>query len=137
MQRFFTKLYLFALLLAVLQLYVFCTNKVTCHELIGRWTTQEGQEFVFQQDGKAMWLTRFGSQYDTVPFEYFLDCKAEPVRINLQKFHAGPYSGKTLFGILEWTSDTSFRLRYEPGESEEARPEEFDNDGTMKFFPAK
>ena len=137
MQRFFTCLYTFAALLATLQLMVFCTNKVTCHELTGRWTTHEGQEFVFQQDGKALWLTRFGSQFDTVPFEYHLNCKAEPATIDLHHFYTGPYSGKTLFGILEWTSDTSFRLRYEPGADEWARPQEFDSESTMKFFPAK
>ncbi len=136
MQRFFTHIYL-CLALFTVQMFVFCTNKVTCHELTGRWTTQEGQEFVFQNDGKAMWLTRFGSQFDTVFLAYQLDCKAEPATLDLLHFYSGPYSGKTLFGILEWTSDTSFRLRYEPGMDANVRPREFDNEMTMKFFSAK
>ena len=136
MQRFFTHMYL-CLVLFTVQMFVFCTNKVTCHELSGRWTTHEGQEFVFQSEGKALWLTRFGSQFDTVPFEYRLDCKAEPATIDLRNFSTGPYLGKTLFGILEWTSDTSFRLQYEPGADEWARPKEFDSEATVKFFPAK
>jgi uncharacterized protein (TIGR03067 family) len=125
------------LVLFTVQIFIFCSRKVTCHELSGRWTTQEGHEFVFLQDGKALWLTRFGSQFDTVPFNYHLDCRPEPATIDLNDFQNGPYSGKTLLGIFEWTSDTSFRLRYESGTAEEMRPKEFDNDATMKFFPAK
>lgn len=136
MQRLFTPCFSFVVLLTGISL-ASCTNKVTCHELSGRWTTQEGHEFVFLQDGKALWLTRFGSQFDTVPFKYRLDCRPEPATINLTDFDNGPYSGKTLLGILEWTSDTSFRLRYESGTAEDLRPKEFDNDATMKFFPAK
>ena len=137
MQRLFIHLYLFVLLFTILHWFVSCTNKVTCHELYGRWTTNEGQEFVFQKDGKALWLTRFGSQFDTVLFSYYLNCKAEPATFDLLHFQTGPYVGKTLFGILEWTSDTSFRLQYEPGTDEWARPKEFDNEGAMKFFPVK
>lgn len=87
------------LVLFTVQMFVFCTNKVTCHELSGRWTTHEGQEFVFQSEGKALWLTRFGSQFDTVPFEYRLDCKAEPATIDLRNFSTGPYLAKHCSGF--------------------------------------
>ncbi len=137
MQRFFTRTHLYAVLLAVPLLVVGCTNQVTCHELSGRWTTHEGQELLFQNGGKGMWLTRFGSQYDTVWFDYLLDCKPDPATIELGRFLTGPYSGKTLYGILEWTSDTSFRMQYQPGTGAEARPTEFDNESTLKFTPAR
>lgn len=137
MQRFFTPAYLIIVLFAVLQMFVSCTNKVTCHELSGRWTTQEGQDFVFQQHGKALWLTRFGSQFDTVPFEYRLDCNTDPAAFDLYELNKGPYAGKKLFGILEWTSDTSFRLQYEPGRDVDSRPKVFSNETSLKFFPVK
>lgn len=134
MPRTFTCIYCYAALLVAPLLFVSCNSRI-CHELAGRWTTQEGQEMIFQ-DGKAMWLTRFGSQYDTVLFEYYLDCNPEPATVDLTRFYTGPFSGKTLYGILEWTSDTSFRIRYEPGMSVEVRPETFDEE-TVRFFPAK
>ncbi len=137
MQRFFTSPYLLLVLLAVLQMFVTCTNKVTCHELSGRWTTREGQDFVFQHNGKALWLTQFGSQFDTVPFEYQLDCNVAPASFDLYQLNNGPYAGKKLFGILEWTSDTSFRLQYEPGMDVNSRPETFSNETALKFFPVK
>lgn len=84
-----------------------------------------------------MWLTRFGSQYDTVLFEYYLNCGPDPATIDLSHFYTGPFSGKTLFGILEWTSDTSFRMQYEPGMDAEVRPEKFDGEEVMRFSPAR
>lgn len=137
MLSFFTRIYLHAALLFVPILFTCCTNKVTCHEISGRWTNHEGQEFLFQEGGKAMWLTRFGSQYDTVLFEYYLNCNADPAAIDLKHFYTGPFSGKTLFGILEWTSDTSFRMQYEPGLSAEVRPEKFNGEEVMRFSPAR
>lgn len=114
-----------------------CETAPPCPELAGRWTTREGQDFVFQPDSQALWLTRFGSLYDTVRLIYRLNCAQQPPALDLKKFQSGPYVGKTLFGILEWQSDTSFRLRYEPGEQPGARPRAFDPEQTLKFFRAE
>ena len=135
MSRFFTHLHA-AVLLAAPLLIVSCTGRI-CHELTGHWTTGDGQEMVFQLDGKAMWLTRFGSQYDTVLFEYALDCNPDPATVELTKFRTGPFSGKSLYGILEWTSDTTFRIQYEAGMSADVRPEKFDGEETVRFSPAR
>ncbi len=136
MTRFFTQLHLIAVLAMLLFAWGNCTGKVTCHELSGRWTTHEGQDILFLQGGKALWLTRFGSQYDTVPFEYELNCKTSPASIDLGHFYNGPYTGKTLFGILEWTTDTSFRMQYEPGTDAGVRPEKFSMESAVKFSTA-
>jgi len=105
-----------------------------CRDLAGRWSTREGQTMLFKKNGKALWLTRFGSQVDTVPMEFRYDCKKKPVELDLWKFQTGPLVGKTLFGILEWNSDTSFRFNAEAGTDPAIRPKTFESDQTMKFF---
>ncbi len=125
-------LYALAVLCAVGALA--CVSTPRCPELAGRWTNQEGQDFVFQADGKAMWLVKFGSSYDTAHFLYQTDCKKSPIQIDMHRFESGPYVGKTVFGIVEWSSDSSFRLRYESGTDGYARPKTFDNEQTFQFF---
>lgn len=104
-----------------------------CRELTGRWTTYEGQDLVFGPDGNALWLTKFGSQYDTVRMRFKSDCDARPITLDLLDFQNGPHVGKSLFGILDWNSDSSFRFRYEVGSQPTVRPQAFDVDQTQKF----
>lgn len=118
-------------------LYFACGNGSKCRDLSGHWTTQEGQDLVFLPEGKALWLTRFGSHYDTNQFQYRLDCTANVVAIDLHSFRSGPHSGTALYGILEWSSDTSFRLRYEPGSQDDVRPATFDQEQSIQFVRAK
>ncbi len=106
----------------------------SCRNLNGRWSTREGQSILFQKNQKALWLTRFGSQVDTVPMKFRYDCKKEPVELDLSQFQTGPLVGKTLFGILEWNSDTSFRFNAEAGTDPAIRPKTFESDQTLKFF---
>ena len=119
---------------ALLLVFPSCTLDPPCRELTGRWTTREGQDLIFQAGGTALWLTSFGSQFDTVRMMFKLDCKKEPATLDLSDFQSGPHAGKTLFGILEWQSDTSFRLRYESGTRAEVRPKAFEPEQTLKFF---
>ncbi len=114
-----------------------CGMGADCGDLNGRWSTHEGQEIIFNAGGNALWLTKFGSQYDSVRLRYELDCKHAPATLDLSDFQQGPHKGKTLYGILEWQSDTSFRLRYEPGLRPEVRPKAFDPEQTVDYFRAK
>jgi len=66
--------------------------------------------------------------------EYRYDCSKRPVELDLFGFQSGPLTGKTLFGVLEWSSDTSFRFNAEPGTDAVARPQTFESDQTLKFF---
>ena len=106
-----------------------CRLNTPCRELMGHWTTQEGQELVFRPDGNALWLTKFGSQYGTIRMKFKLNCAASPATLDLSDFKNGPHSGQMLFGIFDWSSDTSFRFRYEVGH----RPPGFDVEQTQKF----
>ena len=122
-------------ILALVQL-IFCVRctEPPCRELNGQWTNREGQSFYFQENGKALWLIRFGSQVDTFPMEYRYDCKKQPAELDLSGFQTGPLSGKTLFGILEWNTDSSFRFDAEAGNRPEIRPQTFETDQTQKFY---
>lgn len=106
----------------------------SCRELSGRWTNREGQSFYFKPDGQALWLVKFGSQTDTFTMQYRYDCGPKPAELDLSGFKTGPLSGKTLFGILEWNSDSSFRFDSEAGTGPEVRPATFENDQTQKYF---
>jgi hypothetical protein len=110
-----------------------CGSSVTCHAPEGRWESEDGQVLVFLNQGQAFWIDQFGSQSDTVPFHFQMDCSAEIPALDLSDFAKGPYVGKTLFGIIQWQSDTSFRLRSEAGSSPDVRPIEFDDQSTHQF----
>ena len=110
-----------------------CTDP-PCRPLSGLWSTREGQSFYFLENGKALWLTRFGSQIDTIAMRYSYNCTKEPIELDFSDFESGPLAGKTLFGILEWNSDTSFRFDAEAGPGPEVRPATFESDQTQKYF---
>lgn len=114
-----------------------CGGGTSCRELTGQWSNREGQTFVFQPNGKGLWLIRFGSEIDTTRMEYRYDCQKQPAELDLSGFETGPLSGKTLFGILEWNSDTSFRFDAEAGPGPEVRPVTFESDQTQKFYLQK
>ena len=109
----------------------------TCQPIQGRWSNKEGQAFEFKENGKALWFVHFGSQVDTLTMQYRYNCKKQPPELDLSGFTSGPLTGKTLFGILEWNSDTTFRFDAEAGYGPESRPATFDSDQTQKFFMEK
>lgn len=126
--------YLISTGLAAALLLAACTQKPECGPLEGRWTNREGEDLLFMPNQQGLWLTRFGSSYDSVAFTYTLDCSKSPALLDLGNFQTGPYNGKTLFGIIEWSSDSSMRLRYEAGIHSEERPVRFDAESTEKYF---
>lgn len=111
-----------------------CNAPSSCRELGGRWANREGQSFYFEPGGKALWMVRFGSKVDTFVMEYRYDCKKQPAHLDLSGFQSGPLSGKTLYGILEWNNDSSFRFDAESGISPDVRPATFNTEQTQKFF---
>ena len=124
-----------ALLAGVAALFLYCTpgaNK--CPEIKGRWSNREGQIFQFDPDGKALWLVKFGSQFDSFPITYHYDCSKKTNTLDLSDFKSGPMAGKTLYGIIEWTGDSIFRMSSEAGSAEDARPEKFDPEHVDRFY---
>ncbi len=131
MNQLFTRL-AFASGLATLLLS--CNTAENCRELTGRWSNREGQILVFEPDGKATWLIQFGSQFDTFAIRYQYDCSQKISTLDLSDFTTGPLSGKTLYGIIAWSSDSVFRFDAEPGTSPENRPKEFNTEHSERYF---
>lgn len=131
MNQLFTHLVLFS---GLITLFLQCGTERTCYELAGRWTTREGQTLVFEPKGQSLWLIKFGSQFDTLRFRYQYDCTQNPLRLDLSDFHAGPMAGKTLYGILEWSSDSMFRFEAQAGGSAEVRPSAFKAEQAVRYY---
>lgn len=131
MIQIFTRLTLFS---GFVLLLLFCNTENNCRELTGRWTNREGQIFTFQGDGKALWLIKFGSQFDSFPITYRYDCSQNKATLDLSDFKSGPLAGKTLYGIIEWSNDSVFRFDSEAGASSEARPKTMDAEHAGRFF---
>lgn len=134
MNQLFTHLTLFS---GVVSIFFSCAGTPHCYDLDGRWTNREGQTFLFQPDGKALWLIQFGSQFDTFAIQYQYNCKQNPATLDLSDFQSGPLTGKTLFGILEWSGDTTFRFDAESGTSPEVRPQTFNLEQTQRYYREK
>ncbi len=125
---------IFSLLFAGLLAIWACQGAADCRDIYGNWNDREGHAFVFNNDGTALWLNKFGQMVDTIGFVFSINCKTNPASIDLKDFSNGPFAGKTLFGIIEWSADSVFRICYEVGHQEDVRPQQFDSDQTMKFF---
>ncbi len=123
-----------SLVFVVLTSLFSCQNNPVCRDINGAWSDREGHDFEFQSDGKALWFNKFGQMVDTVSFVFVLNCKTKPASIDFKDFSGGPFAGKTLFGIIEWSADSLFRLCYEIGQQPDIRPEKFELEQTMKFF---
>lgn len=134
MIQYFTRLLWWSAIAAVFLFYTACRPGTSCPDLTGQWANHEGQFFHFEPGGKALWLIKFGSQFDTFPIRYYYDCKQKPAILDLSGFKSGPLTGKTLYGILEWTSDSSFRFNSESGSSPDVRPQVFNVEQTQRYF---
>lgn len=105
-----------------------------CRDISGAWSNREGRELVFQNNGSVLWLTSFGQLIDTVKCVFVLNCQAKPATLDFSDFNGGPFQGKYLFGIIEWSADSLFRFCYEIGEEQGCRPQKFDPEQTIKYY---
>jgi hypothetical protein len=108
-----------------------------CRTPEGAWATGEGQILQFEKGGRLLWLTRFGSDYDTIQSQYKLDCTCTPMRIDIDKIQSGAFADKQLLGIFEWTGEDAFRVQLEVGSEETDRPTAFDSNLTQKYSRKK
>ncbi len=101
--------------------------------LVGRWTGENAagyrMAFVFRGDGTAAWIVTGADVADSLEIRYEFDRSAEPHHLDLTGFEHGPLAGVTMYGILEFVDNDTFRLSLEPGppgeEGAAARPAEF------------
>lgn len=114
-----------------------CQLSPTCHDVNGRWSNREGRTVIMEPNKEARWVIKFGSQSETFAVKYEYDCKATPATLDFHDFQWGPLRGRSLYGIIEWTSDSTFRYQSDPGTSPAARPKEFTNDLAITFYREK
>ena len=125
---------IFSLVIGALFFLFSCQNGSPCRQITGTWSDRDGHNFVFQSNGKALWLNKFGQLIDTVTCVFVLNCQAKPATLDFKDFDNGPFVGKTMYGILEWSGDSLFRYCYGLGTSPDYRPKQFDPALTMKFY---
>lgn len=124
----------FCLLIVAISILSSCQGAPRCQEIAGSWSNREGYGLVFKNGNKALWLNKFGQLVDTVACVFVLNCKTTPATLDFSGFNGGPFQGKTLFGIIEWSADSLFRYCYEVGVQPDVRPKQFDQAQTMKFL---
>jgi len=100
--------------------------------LPGTWDNKSGQLLVFRPNGQALWIFYKEAKRDTFDIQYHVDYLTKPHQFDLTGFKTGPLKGKTLYGIIEFSSPTSIRLDFEP--SKENRPKDFDAKQTQTYF---
>lgn len=107
-----------------------CDTKQECKPPLGRWSDREGREWAFDADGRALWLTKFGSQYDTQTCSYKLDCSKIPATLIMENFDSGPFTGSTIQAIYEWSNDSTLRFQYDDAGKELV----FDKENAIKLY---
>jgi hypothetical protein len=123
-----------AVILFTLLLAAACGDRGDCRLPQGRYSNREGQALIFMPNGQGLWLTQFGSMYDTTALRYRTDCSTAPTQIDMNHFQGAMYEGRQLYGLLEWSSDSSFRFIYEIGDSPTVRPSTFESELTQQFY---
>jgi hypothetical protein len=104
-------------------------------ELPGRWDDRKGQIFEFNADGTALWIFYDDVGSDTFIISYSTDFTTDAKQLDLTGFKTGPLTGRTLYGIIEFRDNSSFRVDFEPSPS--ARPEKFDPEQTKTYYKIK
>lgn len=101
-------------------LLIQCGTAEDCRAPVGKWSDQQGRSWIFEPDGKALWITRFGSQSDTQSCSYKLDCERSPALLVMENFDAGPFTGRSVLAIFEWSNDSTLRFQYGDGSAIDA-----------------
>lgn len=105
------------------------------NKLLGSWDNKNGQILDFRSDGKAHWIFYDETTSDTFEINYTFNHSTEPNQLDLTGFKAGPLTGKTLYGIIEFQGNDVFRFDCEP--TSESRPETFDSKQTQTYHKKK
>jgi hypothetical protein len=108
------------------------TEKVTEKKLLGSWDNKNGQILQFMPDGNAFWIFYTGTKRDTFNIQYNTDFSKTPPQLDLTDFKTGPLTGKTLYGIVEFTKPREIKFDCEP--SKENRPKEFNLQQTQVYY---
>ena len=101
--------------------------------LEGTWVGEDAegsrQVLIFRDDNTATWKIESAQFTGSFDIEYSFDASTTPYHLDLTGFGNGPLTGQTLYGIIAFDGDESFRLDVEPGaadgDGEDVRPTTF------------
>jgi len=121
-----------------------CATAAPGPSLVGTWTGVDSaghqMSFVFEADGKGLWVVQTPEATDTTKVDWVADMEAAPHHVDLMHFDHGPLAGATMYGIFEFVGPDAFRLDLEPGPpgagDRAPRPLEF-SDATVQFARVK
>jgi uncharacterized protein (TIGR03067 family) len=100
--------------------------------IVGVWTNDAGQTFVFRDDDSLLWIFESGSRADTFRLTYNFDPDTTPNTLDLHGFRTGPLANRSLFGIVRFEDDR-LACDFEPGVEESVRPKTFDPEETQVY----
>jgi len=111
---------------------VACAHDDT-QKLLGEWSGVDAhdnhQTFIFNADNTVTWIIAAAG---TLNVDYRFDSDTSPYQLDLLGFNTPPLENKTLFGIIEFMGNNSFRFDCEAGQSdqngEKFRPASFTKD---------
>jgi len=106
--------------------------KQSNNKLLGSWDNKDGQILEFNNDGTALWVFYTETDRDTFEIRYTFDHSTTQNQLDLTGFSVGPLTGKTLYGIVEFRGNDTFRFDCEP--SVEDRPKTFSSDQTQTYY---
>jgi len=120
-----------------------CTSKPVNEEaveLTGSWASKnDAVTYVFQDESNALWLIRRpDGSVDTLTGKYRFLADSLPMQLDFYDFETGMLNGKDVYGIVEFTSDTTFRFSNElagsPEEALKRRPKTFSEFQSATFY---
>lgn len=121
-----------------------CATAEQVPSLVGTWTGVDSagirMSFVFEADGKGLWMVELPEMTDTTKVDWVADMETAPHHLDLAHFDHGPLAGAALYGIFEFSGPDTFRLDLEPGPpgagDRAPRPTEFTGE-TVEFSRVK
>ena len=128
-----TKIKQILLTLSILISLISCTSLK--NKLLGSWDNKKGQILEFKKDNQAEWIFYNETSKDAFQINYNTNFNTKPIQLELTNFKAGPLKGKTLFGIIEFTNDSTLRFDCEPLLAD--RPKDFNSEQTQTYFKLK
>ncbi len=96
-----------------------CATAEQGPSLVGTWTGVDDagrrMSFVFEQNGKGLWVVEMPEMADTTKVDWVADMEAAPHHLDLMHFDRGPLAGAAMYGIFEFSGPDALRLDLEPG----------------------
>jgi len=109
------------------------------YDIIGTWSNESGTfTYVFMEDGEAKWLIQRPENVDTLTGKYRFVSDSLPMQLDFYDFETRMLNGKDVYGIVEFTNDSTLRydneLAASPEEALDRRPTTFNEYQTATFY---